>query len=219
MRKDTVWVAIACLFLGGTIGYLLGVQVSSKETQQTATGHRQDQPGSSVTAAPSSDLPGGTPSIATAADIETLKKAVEAAPQNGTLAANLANKYYDAGRYEEAIRYYQQALALDPNSVSIITDLGTALFYSGHPDEAIAQYNHSLQIDPSHVQSLHNLVIVNIQGKKDAAAARAALDRLKSVAPRDPSIGTLEVMITERGSVGPSGQASQPGSNVRQRIF
>lgn len=179
------------------------------------TGRRPEAPGPS-TAPAGSSLPENHPPITTAADLEALKKAVEAAPQNAAMVTNLANKYYDAGRYEDAIRYYQQALTLDPKNVSIITDLGTSHFYSGRPDEAIGYYNRSLQIDPRHVQSLHNLVVVNLQGKKDAAAARAALDRLKSVDPGNTSIANLEAMISHPGSSEP---ASQPGSNPRQRIF
>ena len=130
---------------------------------------------------------------------------------------NLANKYYDAGRYEDAIRYYQRALTLDPRNVSLMTDLGTAHFYAGRPDEAIGFYNRSLAIDSRHVQSLHNLVIVNLQGKRDPAAARVALDRLKSVEPGNASIADLARMIDEPASKGVRSQ--QPSSNTRQRIF
>jgi cytochrome c-type biogenesis protein CcmH/NrfG len=212
LKRETVWVAIICLVLGAFIGYLLGAQITWKEMQQAAAEHRHDPPPKAA----SGNLPEGHPPITTAADFEALKKAVEAAPQNAALVTNLANKYYDSGRYEEAIRYYQQALSLDPNNVGIITDLGTAFFYSGRPDEAITHYNRSLQIDSGHVQSLHNLVIVNLQGKKDSAAARAALTRLKSADPSNQSIANLEAMLNQASS---SAQAPQSASNPRQRIF
>lgn len=198
------------------MGYLLGAQMTWKEIRQAEVEHRHDAPGTAPPAS-SGSLPEGHPPITTAADLETLKKAVEAAPQNAALVTDLANKYYDAGRYEEAIRYYQQALTLDPKNVSIITDLGTAHFYSGRPDEAIGYYNRSLQINPRHAQSLHNLVIVNLQGKKDVPAARAALDRLKGVDPHNPSIANLEDMLSQPGAA--PGQSSQPDSNPRRRIF
>ena len=129
----------------------------------------------------------------------------------------LFRSYYDAGRYEDAIRYYQQALTLDPRNVSLTTDLGTAHFYAGRPDEAIDFYNRSLAIDPRHVQSLHNLVIVNLQGKKDTAAARSALDRLRSVDPGNSSIADLARMIDDPASK--TGPPQQPSGNTRQRIF
>jgi tetratricopeptide (TPR) repeat protein len=129
---------------------------------------------------------------------------------------NLANKYYDARRYEEAVVYYQRALILDPRNVSVLTDLGTAHFYAGRPDEAIGFYNRSLEIDPRHIQTLHNLVIVNLQGKQDTAAARTALDRLKSADPGNPSIANLASMIDEPAS---KRSPSRPSANTRQRIF
>ena len=148
--------------------------------------------------------------ITSQADFDNLKKAADAAPDNLTLQADLANKFYDAGRYQEAVAYYQQALKLAPNNVDIMTDLGTALFYSGRPDDALAQYNHSLQINPRHTQALHNLVIVYLQGKKDVNAAREALNRLKLVEPANPSIASLQAMIN---------QGTAPVANPRQRIF
>jgi predicted Zn-dependent protease len=168
VKKDNVWIGLIGLVVGGLIGYLVGAQSAWKGTAveehttspQTPSGTSQPQ-----------GLPEGHPPVTTEADFETLKAAVERAPQNAALVTNLANKYYDSGRYEDAIRYYQRALALDPGNVSLMTDLGTAHFYAGRPDEAIGFYNRSLAIDPRHVQSLHNLVIVHLQGKGPCLSA------------------------------------------------
>jgi len=211
LRKDTAWVAIVCLFLGGLIGYLIGSQTTSKQLQQSES-KVLNSPG----VANQQNRPESHPPITTEAEFETLKQAVAASPNNSAIVVNLANKYYDAGRYEEAIRYYLQALEHDPNNLGIITDLGTAYFYSGHPDEALTQYNRSLQINPRHIQTLHNLVIVNLQGKNDLVAARAALEQLRSVDPRNGSIRELDAMINQSSSTG-GGPAT--GTNRRQRIF
>ena len=216
MRKDTAWVAVICLILGGLTGYLLGVQITSQELRNSPSMQTVNQTAASPSAPPTGGLPEGHPPIVTQSDLEMLKKAVEAGPKNPALVTELANKLYDAGRYQEAVGFYQQALQLEPNNVNIITDFGTALYYSGKPEEAIAQYSRSLEIDPRHVQSLHNLVIVNLQGKKDIAAATAALNRLKGIEPDNPSIPELERMIKSGNS---SGQPPPSGSNPRQRIF
>ena len=215
MRKDNVWIGLIGLVVGGLIGYLAGVQTAWKERRQQE-GHTHESSNSLSEASQPLGLPEGHPPITTEADFEVLKAAVDKAPRNAALVTNLANQYYDAGRYEEAIRYYRQALALDPRNVSIITDLGTAHFYAGRADEAISLYNRSLEIEPRHVQSLHNLVIVNLQGKRDPAAARASLDRLKTVDPGNASIANLTRMIEQ-----PDSKASpqSPPSNPRQRIF
>ena len=212
MKRDSVWMGLIGLVVGGLIGYLVGVQSAWRERKERT----QVSSNPSAGAQPQG-LPEGHPSITTEADFEALKAAVERAPQNVALLASLANKYYDAGRYEDSIQYYQRALALDARNVSLMTDLGTAHFYSGRPDEAISFYNRSLDIDPRHVQTLHNLVIVNLQGKKDPAAARDALDRLKRVDPANSSIAELARMIDEPASRAAPSQ--QPSSNPRQRIF
>jgi len=213
--KEKVSIGLIGLVVGGLIGYLIGVRAAGTEQARREESHTHQSPSSGGSRP--QGLPDGHPPITTEADFETLKQAVERAPQSTPLIIDLANKYYDAGRYKDAVRYYQQALALDPKNVSVLTDLGTAHFYSGRPDEAIGLYNRSLAIDPSHVQWLHNLVIVNLQGKKDAAAARAALERLKSVAPGNASIPDLTRMIEEPSS--PAAPRQQPSANPRQRIF
>ncbi|MGH9427811.1 MAG: tetratricopeptide repeat protein [Terriglobia bacterium] len=216
MKKDNVWIGLIGLVVGGLIGYLVGAQSAWKERGRQVEEHTHESSNPPSGTSQPQGLPEGRAPVTTEADFETLKKAVERAPQNDALVTNLANKYYDAGRYEDAIRYYQRALTLDPGNISLMTDLGTAHFYAGRPDEAIGFYNRSLAIDPRHVQSLHNLVIVNLQGKKDPAAAKSALDQLKSVDPGNSSIANLARMIDE--PVSKSGP-SQPSANTRQRIF
>ena len=198
------------MLLGGLIGYISGTQITLRQIQEVHLAG--NQPGSGPATPPSqSSLPEGHPTITTSADLETLKKAADAAPNNSTLSLELANKLYDAGRYGEAIPYYRRALTVDPRNVNVSTDLGTALFYTGNPDAAIAQFNQSLEIDPRHAQTLHNLVIVNLQGKKDIPAAKAALERLKSVDPANASIPNLQNMMA------PS--PGTPQANPRQTLF
>ena len=217
MKKESVWIGLIGLVVGGLIGYLVGAQSAWRERGRPVDEHTHESSNPPSATSQPQGLPEGHPPITTEADFDVLKAAVEQAPQNAALVTNLANKYYDAGRYEDAIRYYQRALALDSGNVGLMTDLGTAHFYAGRPDEAIGFYNRSLKIDPRHVQSLHNLVIVNLQGKKDPAAARAALERLKSVDPGNTSIADLARMIDEPASQ--TAPSQQPSGNTRQRIF
>jgi Tfp pilus assembly protein PilF len=204
LKRETLAAGAICLVLGGLIGYIIGIQTTWKQTREAT------QTATPAPAVAGTNLPEGHPAITTQADFESLKRAVEAAPNNLTLITELANKLYDASRYEEAVTYYKRSLSLDPGNVNVSTDLGTALFYTGKPDEAIAQFDRSLQIDPRHAQTLHNLVIVNLQGKKDVNAAREALERLRNVDPNNPSISNLQSMILQ-------GSESRP--NPRQSLF
>ena len=165
MKKDNVWIGLIGLVVGGLIGYLVGVQSAWKDRAQPVGEHTHESSNPTSGVSQPQGLPEGHPPITTEADFETLKRAVEQSPQNAALATNLANKYYDAGRYEDAIRYYQKALTLDPRNISVLTDLGTAHFYAGRPDEAIGFYNRSLEIDSRHVQSLRRWACTHRTGR------------------------------------------------------
>jgi len=209
LKKETLAVGVICLLLGGLIGYIAGSQVAIRQISEAVSSSNQRE--SALPSTPSqNNIPGTSPAVITSADLETLKKAADAAPNNSALLVQLANKFYDAGRYEEAIPYYRRVLTLEPQNINVSTDLGTALFYTGQPDAAIAQFNRSLQIDPRHAQTLHNLVIVNLQGKKDIEAAKDALDRLKNADPNNPSIPDLQSRLSPAGTTKP---------NPRQTLF
>jgi tetratricopeptide (TPR) repeat protein len=109
----------------------------------------------------------------------------------------LANRLYDAGRYSEALPYYQQAIALEPKNVSVSTDYGTALYYAGRADEALAQFDKSLSIDPRHGQTLFNVGIVKRDARHDAKGAIDAWERLLSTAPDYPDASKVRSMIAE----------------------
>jgi Tfp pilus assembly protein PilF len=206
LKNQTLIAGISCLLLGGIFGFFAGQQVE-RSRQQTA---KTDAP--TVAESPSNmQLPEGHPPIPAPAEVETLKKAVDAAPNNTAMVTELANKLYDSGKFQEAVDYYQRVMVMEPKNINVMTDLGTALFYSGKPNEAIAQFNRSLEINPRHVQALHNLVIVNWQGKKDLKAASAALERLEAIDPSDASIPSLRKMLTPG--------TAPTTANPRKRIF
>lgn len=141
-----------------------------------------------------------TPAPAAVADegeLQAYRNILASDPKNARAAGQLANRLYDAGRYAEAVPYYQQALALEPKDVSVSTDLGTALYYAGRPDEALAQLDKSLAIDPSHAQTLFNIGIIRRDAKKDSKGARDAWQRLLNAAPNYPDAARVRTMLSE----------------------
>src|SRR4029079_6693036 len=102
--------------------------------------------------------------------LQSYRNILQSDPKNLRANVELANRLYDAGRYAEAIPYYQQAYTLVKKNVCVSTDLATALYYAGRADDALAQFDRSLAIDPKHGQTLFNLRIV----KRDGANERTA---------------------------------------------
>lgn len=52
------------------------------------------------------------------------------------------------GRYEEALKIYEQALLADPRDPDLWNGKGTALRSLGRYEEATACFNRSLELDP-----------------------------------------------------------------------
>jgi RNA polymerase subunit RPABC4/transcription elongation factor Spt4 len=64
---------------------------------------------------------------------------------------------YERERFDEAIKLFRQALALDPANAAFHCNLAVACGESGQDDEAFAQYQRALSLDPANVTALVNL--------------------------------------------------------------
>jgi tetratricopeptide (TPR) repeat protein len=107
-------------------------------------------------------------------------------PKNAGAALQLGNLYFDAERYADAIKWYEESLSLDPKNPDASTDLGISYYYSGQTDRALKQFENSLSIDPQHTKTMLNQGIVLAFGKQDLAAAEAAWKKLVAISPDSP---------------------------------
>ena len=178
----TAVTGIAGVLFGVIVGYMLGV--SQRET-------------ASIPVAAASAAAAAPATLVNEQELQGYRNILAADPKNARANAELANRLYDAGRYAEAIPYYQQAFTVDSKNVSVSTDLATALFYAGRADEALAQFDKSLAIDPKHAQTLFNLGIVRRDAKNDPKGAIAAWERLLGSVPDYADAGKVRTMIAE----------------------
>ncbi len=179
MKRDAVVFAVSGAFFGLLVGWILG-------TLQ----HPPGMPG--VVTAPVAQTPAAatsTPGTATPLDetkVRSLEAQTSANPGDATARIELGNAYFDAERYTDAIKWYQEALQIDPKNVNASTDLGVAYYYVNQPDRAIQQFEHSLSIDPNHVKTILNMGIVRAFGKQDLAGAAQAWEKVIQLAPDSP---------------------------------
>jgi len=83
---------------------------------------------------------------------------------------NLGNALLRAGKTEDAIAQYGEALRIRPDYVEAHYNLGNALLQAGKTEDAIAQYREALRIRPNDAQAQNNLGIALYQtGKRDEA--------------------------------------------------
>jgi tetratricopeptide (TPR) repeat protein len=82
----------------------------------------------------------------------------------------LGNSLFHQARNDEAIKYYQKAVALEPESAISHVGLGNAYIIKGELDEAIACYQKALEIEPDNVEVQYDLGCSLIQAGRLAEA-------------------------------------------------
>jgi cytochrome c-type biogenesis protein CcmH/NrfG len=179
MKSESIAFGIAGVVFGLIAGWVIG-------TQQ-ANGRPQPPAASAVAAAPA-----GAPAANTRAavvdqtQVNALTSVAEREPSNPKPRVDLGNVYFDAERYDDAIKWYEEAVKLDPKDVNLSTDLGVSYYYTNQPDKALAQFDRSLKLDPKHAKTLLNVGIVRAFGKQDLDGAVQAWQQVLQVAPDSP---------------------------------
>ena len=148
MRKDSVVFGIAGIFFGILVGWIIGSQQAAPAPQPAAAT-------ATANAAPAQTAPALDESRAA-----TLRSAAERDPRDAEARIELGNLYFDSERFEDAVKWYEQAVQVAPQNVNASTDLGISYYYTNQPDRALAQFERSLAIDPNHSKTLLNVGIV-----------------------------------------------------------
>src|SRR5262249_7146736 len=119
----------------------------------------------------------------------------KADPRNFDALVELGNMQFDQTNYDGAASWYRKALDVRPAEVSVRTDLGTALFYSNRIEESLTELKKALELGPTHPQTLFNLGVVLLDGKKDVKGALEAWDKLVATNPDFPQIAIVKQQI------------------------
>jgi cytochrome c-type biogenesis protein CcmH/NrfG len=150
------------------------------------------------------------------AQLKALTSVAAREPSNAKPRVELANLYFDAERYDDAIKWYADAVRLNPNDVNVSTDLAVAYYYTNQPDKALAQFEHSLELDPRHPKTLLNMGIVKAFGKQDLEGATEAWQLVMQVAPDSPegqaAKRALDSLRSAHPVAGAGGAAKKPGA-------
>ena len=209
----------------GLVGYLLriGLGVTGAALGPTA---QQGDAEIRATAAPIAALPsvdpgdvvvpqtggangvgGGPPAAAGAAGappapvqrlLTDLRGRVQRNPKDLGALVNLANLYFDAAKYPQAIEYYKRALALDPQNPDTRTDYATALHGVGDDLASLRELNVVLASHPNFAEALFNEgVVANAIGRRTEAIT--AFKRFLKVAPGDQRASDARTALQNLG--------------------
>lgn len=144
---------------------------------------------------------------------EPILAELKSKPNDAALLAKAGDVYYDAQQFDEAVKYYESALKLDPKSPNVRSDMATAYYYMGNADRAIAELNTSLQYRPNHPQTLLNLGLIKWQAKMDIEGAVAAWQKLLDTNPNFEQAAQVREMIAQarqHSGIKPGTKAKKP---------
>jgi tetratricopeptide (TPR) repeat protein len=179
MKLESAVFAVAGMCFGIILGWVIG-------TQQARSG------GAATTAAApavSAQASGNTQRQAPPLDeakVQSLTTILQSDPGNASAALQLANTYFDAERWNDAIKWYETTVKLEPSNVDANTDLGVAYYYVNRTSEALTTFERSLKLDPKHTKTLLNKGIVLAFGKEDLKAASEEWKKVVELAPDSP---------------------------------
>jgi cytochrome c-type biogenesis protein CcmH/NrfG len=168
---------VAGVFFGVLVGWIVGSQqgTSRRAPQAVAApaGSQASASGANPQAPPPLDE----------SRASAMKTTAQQNPADAVTRVQLGNMYFDAGRFPEAVDWYEAALKIHPTDVNASTDLGIAYYYMNQPDRALAQFDRSLAVDPGHAKTLLNVGIVRAFGKQDLKGAAEVWQKVLVVAP------------------------------------
>jgi cytochrome c-type biogenesis protein CcmH/NrfG len=176
--------AVICLGMGLGIGYLLRGTHTPVAAARTAVVSR---PPSAAVIVPSGS--GHTPTLdqmKQMADKQAspLLDKLKNNPNDTAVLVQVGALYHTSHQFKEAATYYAKAVQVDPKNVGLRTKLAASLYRAGDVDGATAQLDQALKYDPRDANSLFNLGMIRLQGKRDGKGALAAWQQLLKSNPQ-----------------------------------
>jgi cytochrome c-type biogenesis protein CcmH/NrfG len=201
MKSESLVLAVAGMCFGVIVGWVLA---NLEINRQVAV-----QRPAAQAAAPTNER---QPPPLDEARVQQLTTILKNDPANAGAAVQLATTYFDAQRFDDAIKWYQEGLRLDPKNADAGAQLGLTYFFTRGTDSALEEFDRSLKIDPNHPRTLLNKGIVLWRGKQDLEGAAELWRKVVKLAPNSP-----EAEMAQQGlmaiSGGRGGGEATPTSN------
>lgn len=180
--KQVYAMAAISLVVGLAIGYLFRGSQSPALPAQPVAATSQPSPAAG-------GMGGQMPSLEQMKQMADNKAApllekLKGDPNNIDLLTKVGDLYEATHQFKEAAGYYDKALQVDPKNIPVRTQLASCLYYEGDVDGAISQLQQALHYDPKDANSLFNLGMIKLQGRKDTKGALAAWQLLLNSNPQ-----------------------------------
>ena len=205
MKLDSIAFTLAGMVFGLLAGWVIGAQYATTRAVPLAVA-------APAGPAPAQQAQAPAPAPLNEGDVEKYRKLAEAQPSSVAPRVALANLYFDAERYSDAVTWYEAAMKLDTRNADVSTDLGVSYYYLNQPDRALQQFEHSLAVNPKHTKTLLNMGIVRAFGKQDLAGATKAWQGVVDMAPDSPEGQAAKRALDAMKNAHPDVAGQAPGT-------
>jgi tetratricopeptide (TPR) repeat protein len=178
MNRDAVIFGIGGTCFGLLAGWIIGSQQAAAKPVVATTAAAQTAP-----AVPAGE---NTPPPLDLQQVAALEQQAKSRPTDAAVRVALGNLYFDAGKFDQAIPWYEAGVKLNPKDVDASTDLAVCYYYINDADKALKQVAQSLAIDPRHPKTLLNQGIIRAFGKQDLTGALESWEKVVQYAPNSP---------------------------------
>lgn len=208
MKPESIAFGIAGVVFGLIAGWIIGSQQAGLRPGQAPVAVSAPAQQAPAAAAPSAAILDET-------KVKALTTVAEQQPTSPQPRVELANLYFDAERYTDAIKWYGAALTLAPTDVNVSTDLAVSYYYTNQPDRALEQFEASLKLNPKHTKTLLNQGIVRAFGKQDLVGAEQSWQQVIQLEPNSAEGQAAKRALDSLKSAHPGGNtatAAKPGA-------
>jgi tetratricopeptide (TPR) repeat protein len=141
--------------------------------------------------------PGASAPTSTEDPFAFFEQRVRDHPNDLAARLDLARRYLDAGRVEDALAEYAAALELDPDDAEAHASIGLILFLSDRPEEALASVDRALETAPDYPEALFYRGVILLRGLERPADAIEAFERYLEVAPFGAERDAVQQLLAE----------------------
>jgi cytochrome c-type biogenesis protein CcmH/NrfG len=144
------------------------------------------------------------------ATVTAFRSVADREPNNAAPRVELGDLYFKAERFDEAVKWYEEALKITGNDVRLSTQLAMSYYYTNQTDRALQQLERSVKIDPKHGETWLNLGFVRAFGRQDLTGAEEAWQRVLALAPDSPEGQAARRALDSLRSAHPGGATARP---------
>lgn len=132
-------------------------------------------------------------------NITLFQHAIDVTVNNIVAYNNLGNALIRAGRYEEAIRNLEKAIAIQPKYAYAQYSLGLALYHQGNIEKATRRFLKTLELDPSFFRAHYNLGLIYYRQGRHTEAVRHYRSALRLENNYADTHNNLGLILHEQG--------------------